>query len=69
MGLDKKVVVFNMSGRKAELERKRKRLEEIKKAREEKKKVNIINWISLWGGIFHSIISLKTFLARPSGYF
>ena len=31
-----------MSDRKAELERKRKRLEEIKKAREEKKKV-IIN--------------------------
>ena len=28
-----------MSDRKAELERKRKRLEEIKKAREEKKKV------------------------------
>ena len=45
LGLDKKVVVFNMSGRKAELERKRKRLEEIKKAREEKKKVNMINWI------------------------
>ena len=32
-----------MSDRKAELERKRKRLEEIKKAREEKKKV-IVNW-------------------------
>lgn len=31
-----------MSDRKAELERKRKRLEEIKKAREEKKKVRIV---------------------------
>ena len=32
----------NMSDRKAELERKRKRLEEIKRAREEKKKVRML---------------------------
>ena len=38
-----------MSDRKAELERKRKRLEEIKKAREEKKKVRnvMVETISL----------------------
>ena len=33
-------IKIKMSDRKAELERKRKRLEEIRKAREDKKKVN-----------------------------
>ena len=37
-----------MSDRKAELERKRKRLEEIKKAREEKKKVRLTGSKLLW---------------------
>lgn len=39
-----------MSDRKAELERKRKRLEEIKKAREEKKKVRKLD-----NNLLHSI--------------